>query len=86
MSKYYSIGIDRDGSLEGACREVMKGLHGKLQNEHGERSSYEFWRCQWQLATAVLAAIEREQPTVRTSSTRPANRPVSKDTGLQRGG
>ena len=61
MSKYYSIAIEYDGSLEGACREVMKGLHGKLQNEHKERSSAEFWRCQRQVAMGVLARIEIEQ-------------------------
>ena len=84
MHKYYSIAMERDGSLEGARREVMKGLHGKLHNEHGARSSVEFWRCQWQLATAVLANIERECPAVMTSAKRPPNRPKSPDTGLQR--
>ena len=58
MAKYYSIGIERDGSLEGARREALKGLHGKLHNEHGERTKAEFWRCQRQLAMAILAGIE----------------------------
>jgi len=61
MSKYYGIEIERDGTLEGAANEVMKGLHGKLHNEHKERSRAEFWRCQRQMAMAVLARIEAEQ-------------------------
>jgi len=70
MAKYYSIGIERDGTLEGARREVMKGLHGKLQNEHGERTKSDFWRCQWQLATAILAGIEMTSAALDEANTK----------------
>ena len=58
MAKYYSVAVERNGTLEAAASEAMKKLCGKQQNEHGARSSAEFWRCQWQFHKAILARIE----------------------------